>query len=222
MLVGKDKKSFTVHKSSICNKSPYFVAACSEIWKENEDGIVTLSHIEANTFNLYVHWVYTGKVDPGLIESPDECDNHEYESCDAKCRPRAKTVELAKLYVAGDSLLDPSLQNHTIDQLQKRFENSLAVIKYTWANTRAGCALRRCVMDYTLLHSTEGLVRPLDRLSTNEFIIDLVNRQFELFAPRKGELKAQMELKGTYHDHGNDSRCTCSVSNHQAKRRVLP
>jgi hypothetical protein len=55
ILTGEEEQQFTVHKDSICAKSKFFKAACSERWIEGKQKVVKLPDITARDFQTYVH-----------------------------------------------------------------------------------------------------------------------------------------------------------------------
>jgi hypothetical protein len=55
ILTGEEEQQFTVHKDSICAKSKFFKAACSERWIEGKQKVVKLPDVTARDFQTYVH-----------------------------------------------------------------------------------------------------------------------------------------------------------------------
>ncbi len=56
VVVGENEAEFTVHKNVICSKSLYFVAASSEAWRKDNEGVIRIEEIGAPSFELYTHW----------------------------------------------------------------------------------------------------------------------------------------------------------------------
>lgn len=67
VIVGEDAKCFTVHKDMICNKSPFFAAACAKDWIEGQKGRVKLPYFNAEYFHFYVDWIYSRKFDEDAL-----------------------------------------------------------------------------------------------------------------------------------------------------------
>ena len=59
MLVGPEKKEFSIHKSLICAQSDFLKAATMGNFKES-NGIVTLPDQDISAFQYFVHWLYRG------------------------------------------------------------------------------------------------------------------------------------------------------------------
>lgn len=72
VLAGQDEKPFTVHKNVLCKNAPYFNAASSDQWqRDGEEGVARLTSVDEETFQMYVHWAYTGTVNPNIGEVCD-------------------------------------------------------------------------------------------------------------------------------------------------------
>lgn len=117
VLAGEEEESLVVHKNMICAKSPYFEAACKESWRgaDDADGAIRLRYIELIIFKIYVHWVYSSRVDLAVIdphcmcthngaplELPHAQDSNELE----RCGGFFYTNLLVRLWLAADVLLD--------------------------------------------------------------------------------------------------------------------
>ncbi|KAF3048987.1 hypothetical protein E8E11_009621 [Didymella keratinophila] len=64
VIVGKDApRTFQVHKGLLCYFSEYFARAFNnKNWQESEDGVVRLVDDDAQTFQLFYNWLYTGHI----------------------------------------------------------------------------------------------------------------------------------------------------------------
>lgn len=225
VLVGEHEEPFTAHKSFLCNKSPYFVAACRDAWQreDDEEGVVKIHHLGPETFKLYLNWVYTGTVDLEAAEMLCMCpppaeEDGNAEHDDAECEKRADTYNLCNLYVAADTLLDPTLQNYVIDTLLKRFGASGQAIEYVWRNTSDDCALRTSFLDQVIVRQTNIETGP-NGAYLGDFLLDLVNRQAKYLHKHRLEIAEKLDRKGIYHDHGDDVKCACSPAVRQARSR---
>lgn len=79
MLVGEDEDRCIIHKSTACEKSPFFAAACSSRWIEGQEGIVRLPDHGPLSFDVFVHWMYSGELD--IMKSrPDNTPPYIYYS----------------------------------------------------------------------------------------------------------------------------------------------
>ncbi|KAK3710224.1 hypothetical protein LTR37_010445 [Vermiconidia calcicola] len=70
VMVGLEAKSFTVHTTIICRDSLFFQAACGREWKEGQEKVVHLPEVEAQLFDVYVHWAYTRELDTTRMLDP--------------------------------------------------------------------------------------------------------------------------------------------------------
>jgi hypothetical protein len=97
VLVGPEKKSFSIHKNIICNRSPFFQAACAERWQASTPKALELPEDDADTFDVYLHTAYTGHVDVGDLEDAwvGEETLPEYDR---------RSLRLVNSYVLADKL----------------------------------------------------------------------------------------------------------------------
>lgn len=107
VLVGaEEQKPFIVHKTTICGKSPFFTAACSEAWKKTKDGadgVIRLSLVEPEIFAIYLHWTYSTQIDVSLVEVDSSCTNHEEEGHDKnKCEDMYDSLILLSVEPLAD------------------------------------------------------------------------------------------------------------------------
>lgn len=62
-MVGENEVAFTVHKSTICAKSPFFKAACAKNEGEDNGNTVHLKEVSPYSFAIYAHWIYTNEIE---------------------------------------------------------------------------------------------------------------------------------------------------------------
>ncbi|KAK3710225.1 hypothetical protein LTR37_010446 [Vermiconidia calcicola] len=218
VLVGPEKTLFAVHKDPICDKSPFFAAACSGRWDESKDGTVRLDFVDADTFKLYIHWVYTARLDVHVIEpsSHEELESRlqKFPYWEPTCLDIRYAMLLCKTYIAAGVLLDRHLKNETIDQLLKTSAYPLRgvhsdCINHVWSNTNVDSGLRRCIVDCLAPIISAHFVKDLSR----EALVDFVAKMIEL---RRGVSAAETPTfadRCEYHEHAEDEeRCTPQAS----------
>ncbi|KGO68807.1 Uncharacterized protein PITC_076890 [Penicillium italicum] len=111
IIVGDSKEPLHVHKSIICNSSPFFKNAMSGSWKESKEHTLELPEDDPKIFAWYSHWLYFAKI-PTIVEAvaPEDREaNHSKEYHD-----------LVEAYVLGDKLLDTKFQNSVIDAIVEK------------------------------------------------------------------------------------------------------
>ena len=191
VLVGKNKAASWCTGTNICNKSAFFKAACEQEWQGDEEFIVPLESIDEDTFAPYEHWVYNDNIKPVLVNTHI---GHEAFVADL----------LAKLYVAGDVLLDTHVKNSTMHRLLLHFgicktKIWWSTIDFVWNNIADDCPLRLCILDhFILVHGKEYLDEKPD-LHTNGFLLDLCKRKMEWTPTYRSQLLAKHGCKVEYH-----------------------
>jgi hypothetical protein len=204
---------FIVHKSRVCDKSPYFVAASSETWqKDREEGVVRLHEVDATSFELYFHWIYWDTIDLDIVDAKDECERCDEPGHSNRCQRRNALGLLIDLYLAGDFLGDVGLQNCTIDKFLHYVHRANHAdawlltptqIDTIWKRTSETSTLRKCVLDCVIVR-TVNLGNEGERWNS-QFLLDLCNRQLD--ALRNNDRLIFARQKCFYHDHSDGQVC---------------
>jgi hypothetical protein len=131
VLVGKEEKQFTVHKDSICAKSKFFKAACSERWIEGQKKLIKLPEASTRDFQAYVNWVYTSRIE--VNENAEKQYNGH-----------------VKMYILEDVLDDYQLRNTAMEYLISSIETPIAqgyrMLRDAYERTPTGSPLRRLLV----------------------------------------------------------------------------
>jgi hypothetical protein len=108
ILVGKEKKHFSVHESLICASSLFFKRATSGSWKKTDDHSIKLPEDDPDTFARYSFWLYFGRI-PMIREDITE-EKPEYKT-------NKEHYDLVSAWLLGDKLLDTKFQNAALDAI---------------------------------------------------------------------------------------------------------
>ena len=162
--VANEKATFHVHKSFICYHSPFFSAAFTGNFVEGETQTMDYKHTSSEAFGLFVHWLYTQKMDDTFLRdfykafladaiSPAEHDKKFHE----RHHSSNATVcgHIADLWILAEKILAPKLQNLAMDALEElRFHciDRLPATRceYIYQHTRKGSPLRRFMVDWVM------------------------------------------------------------------------
>ncbi|KAK4539869.1 hypothetical protein LTR36_010263 [Oleoguttula mirabilis] len=184
VLAGASEEPFNVHKDVLCKKSDFFVAACSRQWMDGQQKTVRVPAIEPHIFAVYVHWLYSDKVD---IEGSTENIGAPWK--DNRHHSVKDLYRLAMLYVAADVVLDAALKDAIIDNLTVKVERNKTLaldgecVVYACQHTVRGCALQRCFVDRVLScepFMRQGFLENYEQMLPKEFFCDLAARVFGL------------------------------------------
>ena len=108
VLVGPEKKLFTVHQDIMCDRSPFFRAACSERWQQGSKAIELLDH-DPEIFDTYLLCVYKDKINTG---------GSEENKCDADITDFDGNYDrLLRTYILADKLGDVVTTNMVIEEM---------------------------------------------------------------------------------------------------------
>ncbi|CAG8961801.1 hypothetical protein HYFRA_00013977 [Hymenoscyphus fraxineus] len=146
-------EKFHVHKEVACNNSPVFAAAFNGNFAEGGTLEYTLDDIEPAIFKLLMKWINTTR-ESYLKQCKDKADPiHE----DYKNHFLYKeNLLLVKLWILGERLLMPALQNAAIDALEEIVNNAFYTLshhyKYVYEHTLPGSALRRYVVEQLIVY----------------------------------------------------------------------
>lgn len=135
LVVGPSKEIFTVHKTLICNKSPFFDAACNGGFIESVEDIIHLPEDQPAVVELLLDWVYTGEFANPETESANLISWHN----------------TAALYILADKMQMQDLSNAVIDLWVKNAENTrgnpMCEAAYVYNNTPPEAPLRRLLVE---------------------------------------------------------------------------
>jgi hypothetical protein len=141
VLVGAEKKPFTVHRHSICAKSKVFKAACR--WTTSEE-VICLPEESPEYFEDYLKWVYISHVEiSNAISANGE-------------------IGLMRMYLLGVVLDDYQLRNAMMERLIKNLNliDELPTFKEigeVYTKTSAGSPLRRFLVIFAMhLHDPKA------------------------------------------------------------------
>ncbi|KAH0162774.1 hypothetical protein KCU67_g5806, partial [Aureobasidium melanogenum] len=158
LIVGTEKKPYTVHKDLLCFYSDYFRAAFQGSFKEAAERKIDLLGVQEDVFEHFQVWLYTRRLDFATLSFK----------------------AIVELWVFGDQHQIPLLQNYTVDGLfDKRVKENgfpTSAIPFVYDNTPTGSALRRAVIEIAsslALQDPERTTLSPDRWSV-ESLIDLV------------------------------------------------
>lgn len=98
-----------MHKGLVCCYSAFFRAACTAESKEAISGHVRLPDDSAEIFDLFMQWLYTGKL--------------QDDAFDAK---QGSWTESIKLYILADKLQVPTIKNAVLDQMVSTADHAVA------------------------------------------------------------------------------------------------
>ncbi|TKX22361.1 BTB/POZ domain-containing protein 19 [Elsinoe australis] len=174
--VGPHNIGFIVHKDVLVKNSDYMKATMSKPWA----GIVSINDHDPVVFNIYVQYLYTGKI-------------FSMSSITAPPTPHLGTTVISEedewallidLYRLGDYLLDFKFINTIADAMVEKWRADhqfpIGYAAKVYEGSVSGCPLRKLIVDF---HVHLGLGKHIDHGSldtgegTAEFVIDLV-REF--------------------------------------------
>jgi len=191
LLIGTEKKPYTVHKDLLCFYSDYFRAAFNGSFKEAAERKIELAGVTVNVFEHFQVWLYTRRLNPLEL----------------------MVSELIHLWIFGDQHQIPLLQNYAVDGLfEKRtkeycFAAGMALLVYE--KTLPGSPLRRAIIEIyasCVLQESENSQLRLAGFWSVESLIDLV-RAVESRPKGLNQYALQKRDKCFFHVHGKDEHC---------------
>ncbi|KAL6703462.1 hypothetical protein ACN47E_009636 [Coniothyrium glycines] len=173
-------KDFMAHESFLSARSLFFRRAMNGNWSESEARLVQLPHDLPQTFELYLHHVYTGTIPShGLAEK----DTIELPKDDFQSAMEEEYRRLIAVYLLAEKFQD-DLAKHTIIQtvfdvaMRRNREGCMIVppptcISDTYTQTPETSPARRLMVDLWACMCPETLGRNVHDLP-KEFLEDLV------------------------------------------------
>ncbi|KAL5113617.1 hypothetical protein ACEQ8H_008510 [Pleosporales sp. CAS-2024a] len=169
--VGKSDP-FTVHKSVLL-QSPYFQNALKPEWTSAREGKpIDLSDQDPSTFEEYVQWLYSHHIDTSTAES----------------------VQLAKMYALGETLMHVEFQDAVIEALMTICEErdkypTGEQINIIYEGTMPNSPARKLLVDFFCWEGGEKWIEGEDFANTKptEFVNDLMYQLLKNRRTPKGE-----------------------------------
>jgi hypothetical protein len=169
LVAGPDEREICVHQDLLCARSPYFVAAAKEDWKEGQERRVPLLHDKYAAVGLYVQWIYGGKI----FSRPSKGDV-DYSPT------HGEIPDLVDAFVFGEKIQDGDFKDAVIDSVTasinvpdkdgKCWYPVGPVVDRAYEGTPEGSPLRRLMVDIHLHH---GRRQWLDGATNIDFVKDL-------------------------------------------------
>jgi hypothetical protein len=132
LIVGKEKKAYTLHKDLLCFYSDYFRAAFNGSFKEASARKLELPDVKPSLFDEFQVWLYTQD-----LQGPT--DNSE------------QICFLANMWILGDQHQIPLLQNQAMDKIfasvAKHHIFAPSAVPDIYTMTVAGSPLRKAVIE---------------------------------------------------------------------------
>jgi hypothetical protein len=195
LIVGQEKKAYTLHKDLLCFYSDYFRAAFNGSFKEATERKLELPNIEPSLFEVFQVWLYTRD----LQGPPENFRRYQF---------------LADLWALGDQYQIPLLQNQIMDKIFAKSEETgrfnVAVVPGLYAKTVAGSPLRKAVIEivaWTMPLEDWNTWTPTSRW-TIESLTDLMLAVHQARASKEVTFpELPKRDKCFFHVHGKDEHC---------------
>jgi hypothetical protein len=170
-------QSFYVEKDLLCSISPFFQKAFSGPWIETNNRAVTITDTDPETFNQFLQWLRTDE---------DRSSNLSLQSLeyltDRSFGKSLLLISLLRLWVLGDFLQIPSLQNDAIGFISNKYQDysgkniSADTFEYVYQSTAPGSALRRIMVDFAAYKMTSNFYEQHRADFHGEFLEDFCSR----------------------------------------------
>lgn len=119
LIVGPEKRELLVHANYISRRSAFFEASLKKEWLEGQTRTVALPEDDYDVVTGYLKFIYSGRLDTPLVHV--STTNHTKEE------HTAQFLELAKLYVLGNKLIDDDVKTAIIRELHGFFVECCAM-----------------------------------------------------------------------------------------------
>jgi hypothetical protein len=178
------QRTYHVHASFLTRSSEFFQTALKKEWQEGQQRLVNLPLAMPNAFEVYVKWLYTGKL---------------FSNVSILAAERRERYEIPfRLYELGEILLDREFQNRVTDMIVAvsrdrltaedgitgRWYPGILIIGELYSATPACSPVRRLAVDLFALKGETKWIKntgfdPEDKYQS-EFMADLIDRLFEI------------------------------------------
>lgn len=209
LYVGISAVPFQVHENLLFGMSPVLKAAFTSEFKEASERCMKFPEDNADTFELFLRWLYTADIEPFDVSS--------------KASSTTGFLQLAELYVLADKLDVGLLKNDIIDrmfEIQAQTSKNPPqhnVVSYIYLNSTRQSAFRKLLVDWHVWHIDYQWYCDKDRAeqiyAVPEFGADL--------AVRLGQKMNITNLRGCFAGKANALYETAWVSTEDSKETCL-
>lgn len=194
---GNDSEAFFVHEDIICEKSPFFKAACSKNWIENQEKTVRLPEQEVEIFRMYLECVYREKVEYILLTGIPitMSGKKEYIKPEDDAGFATAFMSICKLWAAADFLGDTKTQNEIMDCIVGLFSAtrnafaSIDAIKLIADCTPLEGGLHRWMIEFVAAVMMPAYVEKIVEALPQTSLVQLLKR---LVAHKPAQLRTQL------------------------------
>ena len=203
VVIGDDKKETIVHQQPLCSASRFFDAALKNDWKEKEQNKIFLPEETPALFEIYVLWVYTGK-----LFTEDKTLTME-----AHLYPYATLFELYNMgarlqdYQFQDAAIDAILSETTVLREGGYYFPPAIVIPIVYENSLPGDCARRLLVDMCILNRYTNHIRTDSGESYLQFAADVARATLSGSNAKDTKMIDDDGCTCHYHQHGSNELC---------------
>ncbi|KAF2117669.1 hypothetical protein BDV96DRAFT_644020 [Lophiotrema nucula] len=180
VYVGANRKQYNLHKALLTHHSGYFRGALSGAWAEAQDRSVNLEHVRTGPFNVFVNWMYTGKL-PGRFIT-EEWNDEDPDPEEVKGN-RSEMMDFHRAYALADMLLVPGLKRALFDlgfRFLERCSDFPKCIVYAYANLPENDLHIRLLVDSFCFHkklaATDMASPEIANIYPKQFLLHVIAR----------------------------------------------
>ncbi|KAF2492755.1 hypothetical protein BU16DRAFT_89948 [Lophium mytilinum] len=179
VCVGEDdrQEKFAVHDTPLRSHSKFFANAMNGSWKESDERIIKLPDDSPETFELYIHYIYTGKLaivaGEGVVD--DDRGTRQFV---------AQLKALAYLYVFVEKILDSACKNDVVDAMVACVRDNskippLFVVEIIYNGTAGPCSARKFLVDVCARWSNAKYFKDRRERFPVDFTFDVITKMLE-------------------------------------------
>jgi len=185
----------------LCSSSPFFDAAFSKEWKENEEESISLPEEKHCIFSIFLQWAFTGHVVLGLATPTKENINVHYR-------------RLFDLYIFGDKYNSKSLKNQVIDSViaTKNLTNYVPAafcVLHVVANVPTGSKLLEWLFDIYVYNASRECFKVEQVRTCPEFFSEVLMRNVTLRLSREVIKRPAAVFETCYYHEHDESTPKC-------------
>lgn len=179
-------------------------------------------YLDARTFSRYLDWAYTDRIDLHITDLDAEHAGGPPEPGRARAFTQDTAMQLCRLYVAADMLLDSQLKINIIDDLTALPElastMSVHCVQYVSQHTASGCGLQNFFLDCAAAYHSKEFIMHCKHtgIFSSDFMSDLKVRLLECRSMKKARYSPVYSRRCVYHDHNDDERGRCTAAQQDA------
>ncbi|KAF2502313.1 hypothetical protein BU16DRAFT_4689 [Lophium mytilinum] len=201
-------QDFLIHDSFLVKSSDFFAAALRGEWRESIERVIPLPDLSPDHFNIYFHWLYSGKI----YSAPDGYDKKPVQP-QVETEFKGEMSSLVRCWTMGQRLMDTKFMDTVMDALihlvedAPSFINAKADVAVIYKETLPGSMLRRFIIEQIVQQCTEEFIDHYGDVELpREFLQELLHGLAAVRGKNRDNKPQWLKNPCAFHEHKREGK----------------